>query len=47
VLVGQLATALGVAGRAGPGLLFFGLVALLGYAALGFVRLLFIRPADD
>jgi hypothetical protein len=47
VLAAQVAAASGRVGRAADGLFFFGLVSLLGYAAFGFVRLLFIRPADE
>jgi hypothetical protein len=43
----QLVVGLGFAVSRAPGLFFFGLVALLGYVALGFVRLIFVRPRDD
>ena len=47
VAIAQLAVGLGLAGSVGPGFFFFGLVAFLGYVALGFVRLIFVRPSDD
>ena len=37
----------GLAGRASGGLFFLGLFLLLGYAAFGFVRLLFVRPGSE
>lgn len=46
-VVAQLVTVAGFAGRFGSALFFLGLVALLGYAAFGFIRLLFRRPLDE
>jgi len=43
----QLATVTGFAGRFGAAFFFLGLVILLGYAAFGFIRLLFRRPLDE
>jgi hypothetical protein len=42
-----LLAASGLAGRATSGLLFLGLYLLLGYAAFGFVRLVFVRPSSE
>ena len=42
-----LLAASGLVGRAAYGLLFLGLFLLLGYAAFGFVRLMFVRPSPD
>jgi hypothetical protein len=47
VLIAQAGAASGLTGGAANGLFFFGLVALLGYAAFGFARLIFIRPAGE
>lgn len=47
VAIVQLAVGLGFAASKGPGLYILGLVALLVYVALGFVRLIFVRPSDD
>jgi hypothetical protein len=47
VAIAQLAVGFGLAGSVGPGFFFFGLVAFLGYVALGFVRLIVVRPSDD
>ena len=47
VEIAQVLSFTGIAGAASHGLLFFGLVAFLGYAALGFIRLMFIRPPTD
>lgn len=43
-IVGQL---LVIIDLAGPGTFFLGLIASLGYASFGFVRLLFIRPESQ
>jgi hypothetical protein len=43
----QIANISGVAGAASPGIFFFGVLLLLGYAAFGFVRLMFVRPSGD
>jgi hypothetical protein len=42
----QLVVLSGYACRVAPWLFFLGLLACLGYAVLGFVRLLFIRPSS-
>jgi hypothetical protein len=42
-----LLAASGLAGRVTSGVLFLGLYLLLGYAAFGFVRLIFVRPASE
>jgi hypothetical protein len=47
VIAAQVAAASGTTGRAAAGLVFFGQVALLGYCAFAFVRLIFIRPVED
>jgi hypothetical protein len=41
----QVVNIAGVAGAASPGIFFFGVLLLLGYAAFGFVRLMFVRPS--
>jgi hypothetical protein len=43
-IAGQILVVLGRAGGLADALFLFGLLASLGYAALGFVRLMFIRP---
>jgi len=43
----QIANIFGIVGTAGPGVFFLGLLLLLGYAAFGFVRLMFARPGGD
>jgi uncharacterized Tic20 family protein len=43
----QLATVLGWTGAIGPALFFFGLLALLAYAAFNFMRLMFVRPRGE
>ncbi len=47
VMAAQVAAASGATGRAAAGFVFFGQVALLGYCAFAFVRLIFIRPVED
>lgn len=43
----QLVVVSGLLARVGPGLFLYGLLVCLGYAALGFVRLLYIRPVSE
>jgi hypothetical protein len=43
----QVVVLSGYADRAAPWLFFLGLLACLGDAALGFVRLMFIRPSAE
>jgi len=45
--VGQLVVVSGFAGRASAPLLLYGLLSCLGYTAIGFIRLLFIRPSSQ
>jgi hypothetical protein len=42
-----LVAAAGLAGRATAGLVFLALYLLLGYAAFGFARLIFVRPRAE
>jgi hypothetical protein len=46
-VAGQLFVLSGSAGSASSGLFLFGLLAGLGYTALAFVRLMFIRPESE
>jgi hypothetical protein len=46
-MAGLVAAASGLLGRATAGLVFLGLCLLLGYAAFGFVRLMFVRPGSE
>ena len=46
-ITGQLLVVSGRAGGLAEALFLFGLLASLGYAALGFVRLMFIRPQSE
>jgi hypothetical protein len=43
----QLVVLSGVLVAAGPWLFLYGLLACLAYAALAFVRLLYIRPSSE
>ena len=43
----QVVVVVGLAGDAGRALFLFGVLACLGYAVLGFMRLMFIRPESD
>jgi hypothetical protein len=46
-IAGQIFILSGFAGGASSGLFLFGLLASLGYTALAFVRLMFIRPESE
>ena len=46
-LIAQLVAVSGLLAPIGPGLFLYGLLVCLGYAALGFVRLMYIRPASE